>query len=253
MALFMIGIGLSDEKDITLRGFEAVKSCTHIFLETYTSALACSLEDLERLYQKKVIPVDREFVEAKSHLILEHALHEHVAFLVIGDVFCATTHMDLYLAAQERHIEVHVIHNASVITAIGSVGLEIYKFGKITSIPFPAQHYEPTSYYTILAQNKSIGAHSLILLDLRPDQHKFMTVREACALLLQAEKTHQQGIIHEATRAIGIAALGRTPTIVDATIKTLMERELKGIPQALILPGPLHFVEEQALEQWKTL
>jgi diphthine synthase len=35
----LIGLGLGDEKDITVRGLEAVKSCEKIFLESYTSVL----------------------------------------------------------------------------------------------------------------------------------------------------------------------------------------------------------------------
>ena len=35
MTLYFIGIGLADEKDITVKGLEAVKSCDKIFLESY--------------------------------------------------------------------------------------------------------------------------------------------------------------------------------------------------------------------------
>ena len=39
MVLFMIGLGLSDEKDISIKGFEAVKNSTKIYLEGYTAIL----------------------------------------------------------------------------------------------------------------------------------------------------------------------------------------------------------------------
>ena len=42
--LYMIGIGLSDEKDITVKGLEAVKSCEHIYLENYTNSLSVPVE-----------------------------------------------------------------------------------------------------------------------------------------------------------------------------------------------------------------
>ena len=38
--LYIIGLGLGDEKDITLRGLEAVKSCHKIYIEAYTSLLS---------------------------------------------------------------------------------------------------------------------------------------------------------------------------------------------------------------------
>ena len=37
--LYFIGLGLGNEKDITVKGLEAVKSCDKIFLEHYTSVL----------------------------------------------------------------------------------------------------------------------------------------------------------------------------------------------------------------------
>jgi diphthine synthase len=37
--LYVIGLGLSDEKDITLKGREAVKKCSRVYLEAYTSIL----------------------------------------------------------------------------------------------------------------------------------------------------------------------------------------------------------------------
>lgn len=39
MTLFVIGLGLCDEKDITLRALEAVRSSSRVYLEAYTSIL----------------------------------------------------------------------------------------------------------------------------------------------------------------------------------------------------------------------
>jgi diphthine synthase len=44
--LYIIGIGLCDEKDITLRGLEAVKSSDEVFLEAYTSILSVGADAL---------------------------------------------------------------------------------------------------------------------------------------------------------------------------------------------------------------
>lgn len=41
--LYIIGLGLGDEKDITLRGLEAVKKCQKVFIEAYTSLLSFGL------------------------------------------------------------------------------------------------------------------------------------------------------------------------------------------------------------------
>lgn len=39
MVLYVIGLGLGDEKDITVRGLEAVRGSTKVVLEHYTSIL----------------------------------------------------------------------------------------------------------------------------------------------------------------------------------------------------------------------
>ena len=39
MVLYVIGLGLGDEKDITVRGLEAVRSSSKVVLEHYTSIL----------------------------------------------------------------------------------------------------------------------------------------------------------------------------------------------------------------------
>ena len=37
--LYLVGLGLADEKDITVKGLEAVKKCERVYLEAYTSVL----------------------------------------------------------------------------------------------------------------------------------------------------------------------------------------------------------------------
>ena len=55
MPLYFIGLGLNNEKDITVNGLEAVKKCDLVYLENYTSVLNCSKADLEKFYGKKII------------------------------------------------------------------------------------------------------------------------------------------------------------------------------------------------------
>ena len=85
--LYLIGLGLADEQDITLRGLNAIKKCARIYLESYTSILHISKERLESLYSKSIILADREMVESQADEILYNAQNEDVAFLVVGDPF----------------------------------------------------------------------------------------------------------------------------------------------------------------------
>jgi diphthine methyl ester synthase len=57
--LYFIGLGLGDEKDITVRGLEAVKRCTKVVLERYTSVLGVDKEKLEAFYGRPVTYADR--------------------------------------------------------------------------------------------------------------------------------------------------------------------------------------------------
>ena len=153
MTLYMIGIGLWDKKDITAKGLEAIRLCDYVYLEDYTSKMNCTKEELEEFYGKKIKLADRDLVEQRAHEILDKAREHEVAFLVIGDVFAATTHTDIRLRAFKKGIQVKVIHNASVLTALGETGLELYKFGKVTSIPFENENVISRPISAIFYQN----------------------------------------------------------------------------------------------------
>lgn len=90
--LYIIGLGLGDEKDITIKGLEAIQKCDKVYMEAYTSLLSFGLSsnglsNLENLYGKPIILADREMVEEKAHDFLSQAVLSHVAFLVVGDPF----------------------------------------------------------------------------------------------------------------------------------------------------------------------
>lgn len=167
MVLYLVGLGLYDERDITLRGLEAVKQCTRVYLEAYTSILMCDKSRLEHLYGREVIVADREMVENEAETILKGADTEDVAFLVVGDPFGATTHTDLQLRAREKGIPVKVVHNASVMNAVGACGLQLYRFGEAVSIVFFTDTWRPDSFYDKIAANRKLGLHTLCLLDIK--------------------------------------------------------------------------------------
>ncbi|MBN2367974.1 diphthine synthase, partial [Candidatus Woesearchaeota archaeon] len=179
MTLYLIGLGLNDEKDITVSGLDAVKKCDYLFLEDYTSKLNVGLEKLEKVYGKKIVPADRNMVEKNSDEILDKASSKNTAFLVAGDVFSATTHADLFLRAKEKKIDIKVIHNTSILTAVGITGLELYKFGRTTSMPYFEHNFRPETPYDAIKQNLKSGLHTLVLLDIKKDKDKYMTVNEA--------------------------------------------------------------------------
>ena len=99
--------------------------------------------------------------------MIEQAKTTNVSFLVVGDPFCATTHTDLYLRCIEQGVTVKVIHNASIVNAMGCCGLQVYRFGEIVSIPFFTEKWRPYSFYDKIKQNVERGLHTLALLDIK--------------------------------------------------------------------------------------
>jgi len=251
--LYIIGVGLADPKDISVKGLEAIKTCSKVYLENYTSKLDCSKEDLENLYNKEVILADREFVE-DAKILLDEAKKEDVALLIIGDPLCATTHWDIFQRTKEQNIPVEVIHNASIINSIGTVGLQVYKFGKTTSIPFPRENFEPETFYNIIKENKSIGAHTLVLLDLDPKNNKFMSVNDAIEFLRKIERKRNEKVFLTSDICIGVARLGfKNQFIASGTVLEVSDIDFGPGPHCIVIPGNLHFLEEEAINQWKTL
>lgn len=251
MTFYLIGIGLGDEKDITLKGLEAIERCESVYLENYTSLLQCSVADLERLYKKKLILADREIVE-KQTKILDSAKSSDTALLIIGDPLSATTHTDILERARELNIKTEVIHNASVMTAISETGLQPYKFGKTTSIPFPDKSFHPETPYVCIKENKSIGAHTLILLDLRPLENKFMSVNQAIEYLLNLETEKKQRVFTKDTFCIGCSGLGSSSQLIKAgSAESLLKDDFGKPLHCLIVPAKMHFMEEEFLARFK--
>lgn len=239
MVLYLIGLGLGDARDITLRGLEIVKNCDYVYLESYTNVFGATTDQMSKLYDKKIIAADREQVEQKADEILEQAKKKDVAFLIMGDVFAATTHIDLWMRAKKMQVDVKIVHNASVITAVAETGLDLYKFGKTTSIPFQFEYIR--SPVDVFESNYEHGMHTLFLLDLDPEKGKYITVDIAAKYLLG------KGV--KDLMAVACAALGTEKSkIVYKKLSAI--KKIAVYPQCLIIPGNLHFMEEEALKQW---
>ena len=247
MVLYFIGLGLNNEKDITINGLEAVKKCDIVYLENYTSILNCKKEDLEKFYGKKIILARRNLVEADDNEILENAKTKNVAFLVAGDPLVATTHIDLFLRAKKEGIKCNVMHNSSIITAVGVTGLQVYKFGKITSIPLENENVETP--YDALKDNLSLRLHTLFLLDLNPEEEKFMGINDAIRYLLKIELKRNERIFFEKTLCVGCARIGSENQVIKAGgAKDLLKHNFGKPVHCLIVPGKLHFMEEEGLK-----
>jgi len=274
MTLYLIGIGLYDEKDITVRGLDIVKSSDKVYLEHYTSILSfADIGRLESFYGREVIIASRDLVEkdAEQKLIIP-ARDGDVSLLVVGDALGATTHIDLMLRAKELGIKVEVVFNASIINAVGVVGLELYKYGKTTSIVFDDDGWLPSTPYDVIKDNKSLGLHTLCLLDIKvaepsreemrkaiiegrdpiPQPPRFMTINKALDILLKIESSKKSGVISEDDVVIGVARLGHPDMkIIAGTVNQLRSVDFGGPLHSLIIPGKLHHIEKEIIDRLK--
>ncbi len=249
--LYLIGLGLEDEKSLSMKALEIIKKADFIFLEGYTSKLSdLNLKKMNDLFNKEVKIVNRDFVENTSN-ILNLAKEKDVVLLVIGDPMVATTHLELVLDSEAKKIPVRIINNVSVVNAVANLGLEFYKFGKTTSIPFTTKSFTPETPYDIIRENKSINAHTLCLLDLKPDENKFMTFNESLNYLLKIENKRKENVLSESTLVVACGALStKDEKIIFGRIKDILSIKLNVFPQCLIIPSKLHFMEEKALKRF---
>jgi len=246
--LTLVGLGLCDGTDITVRGKRTIEEAQHIYLENYTSLLQCTHEELEEELNSTIRLLDRNSVELDIDKILHQAKQENIVILVIGDPFGATTHADLALRARKEGVEVQVVHNASIMNAVGEVGLELYRYGRTVSIPYWGPGFEPTSFLDAIKENLDRGLHTLCLLDIKADEKRFMSIAEGLAHLLKAEAVRKHGIVTQQRFVVGVARLGAPDQIISAgPLTAIASTDFGSPPHCIIIPGKLHPIEEEML------
>jgi diphthine synthase len=251
--LLFVGAGLFDEMDLSRRAVEALRGCGAVFAEEYTAVLAPGTFDrLSATLGRPIERLGRAEVESGTPVLEALAEHARVGFVVPGDPFAATTHVALRLAAEEHGHHWRYLPGASILTAAsGLLGLQPYRFGRVVSLPFPAPGFAPTSPLEMIAANRSGGLHTLVLLDLRPEEGRFLTGRQAVRLL-QDRDPEGRWLPREAELAIVARAGAPTATAAFGPAATLQTMELGPPLHCLVVPAPeLHFEEAQAIRRWR--
>jgi diphthine synthase len=237
--LYLIGLGM-DKKDISLKGIESVKKCEIIYLETYTNIYYYSQKEIEKVLGKKVIKADRKIVEDGKE-ILENAKKKNVALLVSGDPLSATTHIDLILRAKKEKIKVNIIHAPSIFTVVAETGLQLYKFGKTGSIAKWQPNFSPESFYDLIKENLNMGAHTLLLIDIG------LKVNEALGYIESIAKSRDPEML--ARKIVVCENLGNEKQKISyAKVAELIKKKFS-LPACIIIPGKLHFMEEEMLRR----
>ena len=231
--LYLVGLGVSKEH-ITLGALESAKKCDELYLESYTS-LGLEIKDLEKIFEKKIVESDRDFIE---NFDVVKAKNKNIGILVYGDIFSATTHVSLLLECKKNKVDIKLVNGISILTLIGNLGLNLYNFGKVISVPFQ----ENVDIIKSLKENGNL--HTLFLLDLYPKNKKFLSINEAVERLLN------QGM--KDRLCIGIERLGfKDQRVIVKNVKELAKFKFQKYPQCFIVPGKMHFVEEEMLNRFK--
>ncbi len=235
--LYLIGLGL-DKKDISIAALEIIKKCKKVYLETYTTKFPYKKADLERLIKKKLLEAGRKLVE--SDFLIKEAKNQNIALLIYGDPLAATTHLSLMTEAKKSKIKIQILHNASIFNAISQTGLQLYKFGKTTSIPKWQKSFEPTSFYQIIKENLDMGAHTLLLIDIG------LSLKDAVKELKEASNKELDGKIIIVCSQLGT----KGQKIINEKLKNLIKKIPKiKEPFCFVIPGSLHFTEAEFLKQ----
>ena len=238
--LYLIGLGLN-EKGYSREAYEAISGADRVYIDSYTVQYPYDINKLREQFEKKeFIPADRNFVENLG--LVDMAKNNNIVLLVYGSPLTATTHITLIQEAKKKGIKVKIIHSASVIDAVSETGLQLYKFGKITSMPIwdKSKNYTPDSFLDTVKDNKKMEAHSLILIDIG------MEFSEALEQLEKASEKKELVL----GKVIACSRLGtQSQRIYYASIGDLKKKsDIIKASFSIIIPGKQHFVEEEVLK-----
>lgn len=165
---------------------------------------------------------------------LKEAGKNNIALLVYGSPLTATTHISLIEEMKKRKIKYEIIYGASVMDGVAECGLQLYKFGKTTSIP----NFEADSFINVVKENQKINAHSLILVDIG------LEFKSALGRLEKAMKKENVNV----NKVLVCEKLGtKSSKIYYGEINSLKNKNIKS-PYCFIVPSKLHFMEEEILE-----
>lgn len=247
---FLVGSGLWRGDDISVRGMNVCKECSKVYLDRYTRAFEeKEFKKLEEIIGKKIIKLERKELEETLNFLNESE-KENVCLIVPGDPLIATTHVTIIEECKKRNIEYEIIHGSSIFTALpGECGLMTYKVGGSCTIPMREKRIVPYSIYDKINENRERGYHTLVFLDTTPE--KEMEISEAMEIMQEIENEKKLKIFNDENKIIVGACMGSDKQkLIYEKIGILKKMNFEK-PCTLIIPGKLHFSEEEHLEKLK--
>jgi len=250
--LAFVGLGLGDERGVSEHARAVLAAAGVVFAEEYTAvAPSGTVERLGRIVGKEIVRLDRPLLESEAPILDALRNHDRVALVVVGDPFAATTHVALRLAAEKAGHTWSYCPNASILTAAaGILGLMHYRFGRTVSLPLPAEGFAPTSPLEHIAMNRSRDLHTLVLLDLKPEQEEFLSAHRALELIRERDPL-EAFLPDDATLAV-VARVGQEDSAAWVGPFARLRSVDFGPPMhtIVVLAPTLHFEEEAALARY---
>lgn len=230
--IYLVGLGL-DDKEVIMKGLNAIKSAEKVYAEFYTNTETINLEKIEEKTCSDIEKLSRKEVEQDDKIIKE-AKNSNVAFLVSGDSITATTHYDIKHRAEKKGIETEVIHAPSIFTSIAETGLNVYKFGRTVTLP---ESGTPISVTEHIENNDSIGLHTLMLLDIN------LSADEAADKILEMkpEFSNRETIVLERSNS-------ESQEITVRSLSDVADSDFGKPPHSLIFPGDKSHKEEDFVD-----
>lgn len=242
--LYIIGLGVDPKNTAPAFIKSTANLCEKSYIDIYTTFIA---NDYLNWIKKelKAVPANRDLLEDIKNFV-EVAKDKNVCLYVYGDPYIATTHQSLRIYATEQKIKVKTVYSSSFINTIfGETGLHIYKIGFVGSLiknDINSRNYIYKQVGTALESKK----HSIII----PTGYEGDT-SSLLAELKQAELNFKEETFPDDRFLIFISRAGTDEEkVLGGTIKDLFKTKTRlNEPFTLIVPGLLHFSEEEVLKK----
>jgi len=271
--LYIIGIGISEFDSLPIGSVNILKNSDFVFLERFTGFISDDfLAKISNMLNEARVPEPKSVVDIRfvkrwyiedGREILEKATSNNVSILAYGDPLVATTYNELMIRAKRLSIDVKVIHSSSgLISLIGETGLQPYKFGKmVTMMNDPMSSI---TVYNTIYNNLSLGLHTLILTEYNNDDGVgnfdsssspfYLSPKKVFDLLLEREGEIKLANLSHKTFAIIASKIGSVNSqIISGNIDSLCTLDYEGGPNSVIIPGSLHFIEEDSIRNLTSL
>lgn len=240
--LVFIGLGQS-LKHLTIEALYWLNRVDKVIVDTYTGFTNDLNNDVLKniLNNREIVYADRSSLEGSSiYKIIDEASYRNIAILVPGDPFIATTHDAIRVEAYKKGIKVVVVNGLSIYSlAVSRTGLQVYRFGRTITLVYPFIT-KPYSVIETIYDNMSRNLHTLLLLDYRSDEDKYMSIPEAVDILVDLD---EKGFLSRVV-SIGLARIGTdSEYIVADRLAQLSKYSYPSPPHSLIIVSKPHPVE----------